>query len=162
MYKNYKIILVGDTNRGKTTFVCNNIDKEYKRTIGVDVSNIEFKINDLNILFNVWDTSGDEKNKGLDDAYYINASGAILFYSTENEKNKYIKKIKRINPEMNIILVYSHINNNKKPPKEKLYPSCELNMMEKKNMILPYMLMCYKLLPQHQDEIVKQLHNYVN
>mgnify|MGYP002385916937 CR=1 FL=1 len=52
MYKNYKIILVGDTNRGKTTFVCNNIDKEYKRTIGVDVSNIEFKINAPNKIIN--------------------------------------------------------------------------------------------------------------
>lgn len=90
---------VGDGGTGKTTFVkrvrpsrrsslltasfvltlndvrsqhlTGEFEKKYIATLGVEVHPLAFSTNYGQILFNVWDTAGQEKFGGLRDGYYI-------------------------------------------------------------------------------------------
>jgi len=80
----FKLILVGDGGVGKTTFVKRHItgefEKKYVATLGVEVHPLKFHTNYGPILFNVWDTAGQEKFGGLRDGYYIQGQCAIIMF----------------------------------------------------------------------------------
>ncbi|CEP03523.1 GTP-binding nuclear protein [Plasmodiophora brassicae] len=80
----FKIILVGDGGVGKTTFVKRHLTGEFERryiaTMGVEVHPLKFSTNFGTIIFNVWDTAGQEKFGGLRDGYYINGNAAIIMF----------------------------------------------------------------------------------
>jgi len=80
----FKLILVGDGGTGKTTFVKRHLTGEYERkyieTIGVEVHPLNFHTNYGQIVFNVWDTAGQEKFGGLRDGYYIQGKCAIIMF----------------------------------------------------------------------------------
>merc|ERR1711871_124981 len=80
----YKLILVGDGGAGKTTFVKRHITGEYesyyKPTIGCSIHPLKFWTNEGVVLFNCWDTAGQEKFGGLRDGYYINADCGIIMF----------------------------------------------------------------------------------
>ena len=69
----FKLVLVGDGGVGKTTFVKRHLtgefEKKYVATLGVEVHPLEFSTNLGQIIFNVWDTAGQEKFGGLRDGY---------------------------------------------------------------------------------------------
>jgi hypothetical protein len=69
----FKLILVGDGGVGKTTFVrrhtTGEFEKKYVATMGVEVHPLSFHTNRGQIVFNVWDTAGQEKWGGLRDGY---------------------------------------------------------------------------------------------
>ncbi|OEH75194.1 GTP-binding nuclear protein ran [Cyclospora cayetanensis] len=71
----FKLILVGDGGVGKTTLVKRHLtgefEKKYIPTLGVEVRPLRFSTNFGPIVFNVWDTAGQEKFGGLRDGYYI-------------------------------------------------------------------------------------------
>jgi len=75
---------VGDGGVGKTTFVkrhkTGEFEKKYIATVGVEVRPLEFFTNLGPILFNVWDTAGQEKFGGLRDGYYIGGQAAIIMF----------------------------------------------------------------------------------
>ncbi|CAF1294333.1 unnamed protein product [Adineta ricciae] len=80
----FKLILVGDGGVGKTTFVKRHLtgefEKRYEATIGATVHPLDFSTNLGRIVFNVWDTAGQEKFGGLRDGYYINGQCAIIMF----------------------------------------------------------------------------------
>lgn len=80
----FKLILVGDGGVGKTTFVKRHISGEFERryipTMGVEVHPLAFFTNLGQIVYNVWDTAGQEKFGGLRDGYYINGQAAIIMF----------------------------------------------------------------------------------
>jgi len=80
----FKLILVGDGGTGKTTFVKRHLtgefEKKYVATLGVEVHPLNFHTNFGQIIFNVWDTAGQEKFGGLRDGYYIQAKCGIIFF----------------------------------------------------------------------------------
>jgi len=80
----FKTILVGDGSTGKTTFIKKHLTGEFKRvydpTMGVEVSPLKFYTSSGPLVFEVWDTAGQEKFGGLRDGYYIAAKGAIIFF----------------------------------------------------------------------------------
>ncbi|KAJ1873227.1 GTP-binding nuclear protein gsp1/Ran [Coemansia sp. RSA 990] len=80
----FKLVLVGDGGTGKTTFVkrhqTGEFEKRYIATIGVEVHPLEFVTNKGKILFNAWDTAGQEKFGGLRDGYYIQGQCAIIMF----------------------------------------------------------------------------------
>jgi small GTP-binding protein len=49
-------------------------------TLGVDVHPLHFQTNHGPIVFNVWDTAGQEKFGGLRDGYYIQGKCAIIMF----------------------------------------------------------------------------------
>ena len=64
----YKLVLVGDGGVGKTTFVkrhrTGEFEKKYVATVGAEVHPMDFTTNLGKIIFNVWDTAGQEKYAG--------------------------------------------------------------------------------------------------
>ena len=69
----FKLVLVGDGGVGKTTFVkrhkTGEFEKKYVATVGAEVHPMDFTTNRGKIVFNVWDTAGQEKYAGLRDGY---------------------------------------------------------------------------------------------
>src|SRR3546814_6111230 len=66
--KVYKIALVGDGGVGKTTYVkrmlTGEFEKKYVATLGVEVHPLRFRTNYGPVIFNMWDTAGQEKFGG--------------------------------------------------------------------------------------------------
>eukprot|EP00467_Chlorarachnion_reptans_P013968 CAMPEP_0114492690 /NCGR_PEP_ID=MMETSP0109-20121206/3697_1 /TAXON_ID=29199 /ORGANISM="Chlorarachnion reptans, Strain CCCM449" /LENGTH=213 /DNA_ID=CAMNT_0001669565 /DNA_START=36 /DNA_END=677 /DNA_ORIENTATION=+ len=80
----FKLILVGDGGVGKTTFVTRHktgeFEKKYIATMGVNVRMLKFNTKYGEIVFNCWDTAGQEKFGGLRDGYYIGGQAAIIMF----------------------------------------------------------------------------------
>jgi len=80
----FKLILVGDGGVGKTTFVkrhkTGEFEKKYVATMGVEVHPLDFHTNFGPVIFNCWDTAGQEKFGGLRDGYYIGGQAAIIMF----------------------------------------------------------------------------------
>ena len=79
-----KIVLIGDANVGKTTFVQRllngNYQDKYIPTLGVEVEPIRRG----NKCYNIWDCAGDPRFRGLGDGYYIQSHGAIVMCDASN------------------------------------------------------------------------------
>lgn len=80
----FKLLLVGEGGTGKSTFVKRHLtgefEKKYVPTLGVEVHPLEFATNRGPLVFNCWDTAGQEKFGGLRDGYYIQAQAAIVMF----------------------------------------------------------------------------------
>jgi len=80
----FKLVLVGDGGVGKTTLVkrhkTGEFNGKYVPTLGVEVNSLRFDTNCGPIVFNVWDTAGQEKFGGLRDGYYVNSQCAIVMF----------------------------------------------------------------------------------
>jgi GTP-binding nuclear protein Ran len=71
---------IHDINR---TCALTNGDRHFftfTATLGVEVHPLEFSTNFGNIVFNVWDTAGQEKFGGLRDGYYIQGQCGIIMF----------------------------------------------------------------------------------
>ena len=82
-----KIILVGDSKVGKTTFfnlLQNNRNFQTISTIGVDYTILHYKINGKKIKIIVWDTAGQDRFNSIIRSYFRNICGVILMYDLTN------------------------------------------------------------------------------
>lgn len=88
LIKRYKIVLIGDGATGKTTFLERHLTGNYKRvyapTLGVDVHPLVFHTNHGPVVFDCWDTAGNDAFGGLRDGYYIGATAALIFFDLTN------------------------------------------------------------------------------
>ena len=80
------IMLLGNTEVGKTTFLQQYIKKTFKEvgmmTVGVDSETIDIIIdNKKKVKTKIWDTAGQEKYQAIFRAHYQKADGMILMYS---------------------------------------------------------------------------------
>lgn len=85
----FKIIILGDGNVGKTSFVRKHLGFNFKRiyepTLGVEIYPLKLNTNYGSLTFNVWDCAGVEKFGGLRERYYVASNGAILMFDVTNE-----------------------------------------------------------------------------
>lgn len=82
-----KIILVGDSKVGKTTFfnlLQNNRNFQTISTIGVDYTILHYKVNGKKIKIIVWDTAGQDRFNSIIRSYFRNICGVILMYDLTN------------------------------------------------------------------------------
>jgi len=115
----YKLVLVGDGGVGKTTFVKRHLtgefEKKYIATLGVEVHPMPFHTSKGQILFNVWDTAGQEKLGGLRDGYYIGGHSGIVMFDvcsriTYQNVPKWYKDLVRVCENIPIVLVGNKVD----------------------------------------------------
>lgn len=86
-----KVIIVGDTNTGKTSlmqqFVNKKFDAKYKATIGADFLTKEIMIEEKLVTMQIWDTAGQERFQSLGMAFYRGADACVLVYDITNPKS---------------------------------------------------------------------------
>lgn len=109
----FKIILIGDSNVGKTCVVQNFKSgifcERQQNTIGVDFSVRTLDIEGKKIKMQVWDTAGQERFRTITQSYYRSAHGAIIAYditrhSTFDSVNHWIKEVENFGAS-NVVLV---------------------------------------------------------
>lgn len=116
----FKVVLVGDGATGKTTFVTRHrtgeFEKRYLPTVGADVHKLKFYTTHGVVVFEVWDTAGQEKFGVLREGYYINSHAAIIFFDvtakdTYNNVANWYRDLTRICDErMPIVIVGNKID----------------------------------------------------
>jgi GTP-binding nuclear protein Ran len=135
----FKLILVGDGGVGKTTFVKRHISGEFERryipTMGVEVNPLPFYTNLGKIVFNVWDTAGQEKFGGLRDGYYINGNAAIIMFdvlskATYKNVQQWHRDITRVCENIPIVLCGNKVDvkDRKVKPKQIMFHRKKPNM----------------------------------
>jgi GTP-binding nuclear protein Ran len=134
----FKLILVGDGGVGKTTFVKRHMtgefEKKYVATLGVEVHPLLFHTNRGPIVFNVWDTAGQEKLGGLRDGYYIQGQCAIIMFDVTSRityKNvpNWHRDLTRVCENIPIVLV-----GNKVEIKDRKVKAKQITFHRKKNL----------------------------
>ena len=88
----YKVILVGESNVGKTCIMHRFIKGTFKDNSTPSLSasyaekNIQLKkYKDKEMQFGIWDTAGQEKYRSLSKNFFQNASVALIVYDITNE-----------------------------------------------------------------------------
>jgi len=138
----YKVLLVGDTKVGKTTYInyllTNKFTEEHSPTFGVEVYPYVFNTNYGPIIFEFWDCAGDYKYRGIDTGYYICSDGAIIMYTSEyNNCNELEKKVRSVCNDIPIIFC-------------KNKSDTDINIMNKMNIYKPILLLARQL-TKHED-----------
>ena len=88
----FKILLVGDSEVGKTSFILRFCEDKFKEdsisTIGLDTKTKFIKRNNKKIQLIIWDTAGQERFKSLAKNTFKGAQGILLMYSI-NKKSSF-------------------------------------------------------------------------
>ncbi|XP_019947902.1 ras-related protein Rab-19-like [Paralichthys olivaceus] len=109
----FKIILIGDSNVGKTCVVQNFKSGIYaerqQNTIGVDFTVRTVDIDGKKVKIQVWDTAGQERFRTITQSYYRSAHGAMIAYditrrSTFDSVTHWIKEVELYGAN-NVVLV---------------------------------------------------------
>jgi len=117
--REFKLVLVGDGGVGKSTFVKRHLtgefEKRYVPTLGVEVHNLRFITNYGPIVFNVWDTAGQEKFGGLRDGYYIHSQCAVAMFDVTSRVTyasvpKWYHDIQRTCGDIPVVLVGNKVD----------------------------------------------------
>ena len=88
-----KVILVGESGVGKTCIIVRFVSEEYKEetisTTGASYASkiMEFSDYKKSIQFQIWDTAGQEKYRGLTKLFYKDARIVILVYDMTRRKS---------------------------------------------------------------------------
>jgi len=98
----FKLIIVGDTNVGKTNIMSKYIKDQFnitsKSTIGVEFGTKILEIDNKKVKAQILDTAGQERYKSITSAYYKGAKGAFIVYDITNKStfesvDKWIKDL---------------------------------------------------------------------
>ena len=88
-YNVFKIILLGDSTVGKTSFYnrffLNEFTNNFTSTIGINETSKFIKINKKLFKIQLWDTAGQERFRSIPKQYYSKADGIILLYDITKE-----------------------------------------------------------------------------
>ena len=108
----FKVIMVGDSEVGKTAFVKRwTLDKfldVYKMTASANISNKIMHIDGRNLELELWDLAGQESLLVSD--YFFGASGALLLFDKTNEDSiksleKWYIKIRELSGKIPLVVV---------------------------------------------------------
>lgn len=86
-----KIILIGDSNVGKTAIINRLSDDEFydgiKHTIGIDFRTKDIEVDGTTVHLQIWDTAGQERFKSITKSFYRGAQGVIVVYAINHAKS---------------------------------------------------------------------------
>lgn len=110
-----KVILIGETNVGKTNILTRYCNEEFKldnpATVGIEFA---FKIVTLlekTIKLQIWDTAGQEKFRSITNSFYLNSSAALVVFdlskhSSFEKINHWIAELKQYaGKDVDIVIV---------------------------------------------------------
>ena len=83
-----KIILIGDTNVGKTCLVKRYLQNQYsgtENTIGLEYATRDIMIESEVVNVQIWDTAGQERFQSLVETYFTGTDGAIIVFDICSE-----------------------------------------------------------------------------
>ncbi len=148
-----KIVICGDYAVGKTTFVLSFLDGDknlldgYKPTIGVDIGRKSFVIeqNDVqyNVVFQLWDLSGQQSFKTVRKQFYNRSDGGILIFdvthreSFDNRKT-WLSEITEQTGKIPITLVANKIDLNNRSVSSNEAKSFATEITEQTGLETPY------------------------
>lgn len=135
MEHNIKVALIGEGRVGKTTFLTRLRDQrfegKYIATLGAEVCVLEFSSNYGTISFDVWDTAGEEKFKGMGDGYYIGSQACIAMFDCSSDFA--LRNLEnRINGYTRVVKTPIAICRAKTDVQAPNYPSAEMNKLRGK------------------------------
>ena len=88
---NYKIVIIGDINVGKTLilsrFRYGSFEPEYMPTLGIDFFSKNLFFEDKTIRLILWDTAGQERFRSLIPSYLKNADCIIIVFDITNKES---------------------------------------------------------------------------
>jgi small GTP-binding protein len=117
----YKILLLGDSEVGKSCFLMRYADNvfvdNYITTIGLDYKLKYIQLDSGQVIkVQLWDTAGQERFRTIAKSYYKGAHGIILIYDVTNRKTydnikKWLNQIRdEASNRISIILVANKID----------------------------------------------------
>jgi small GTP-binding protein len=84
-----KVIIIGDSNVGKTSimkaFLNKEIPQTYLPTLGVDFSIKTINVDDKKVKMQIWDTAGQDRFKTITASYYRGAVGVLVVYAINDK-----------------------------------------------------------------------------
>ena len=90
-YLTFKILLLGDTEVGKTSYILRFCDDKFQdnslTTIGLDTKTKYLKVKDKKIQLVIWDSAGQERFKSIAKNSFKGAHGLILMYAVNKKKS---------------------------------------------------------------------------
>ncbi|XP_071578948.1 ras-related protein Rab-8A-like isoform X3 [Temnothorax nylanderi] len=107
----YKVLVLGDSNVGKTCIVHRYCDERYYdtyiSTIGIDFKQKIINLDGTPIKLQIWDTAGQERFRTLTTAYYRGAMGILLMYDVTslesfNHLSYWLRNIQEVSCKENI------------------------------------------------------------
>ena len=114
-----KILIIGDSQVGKTSLLLNYIDKifpeEHISTIGVEYKEKFIKKDDFNIKLQVWDTAGQERFRSITKSIYRNTNGVLFVYDITNKESfanvkNWIKDTENIDKDIKGVILGNKID----------------------------------------------------
>ena len=85
----YKIVIIGDTNVGKSNILSRYLTNEFtsntKSTVGVELGIKFLKIKNTSTKIQIWDTAGQERYQAITSSYFRGSDGCFIVYDITNE-----------------------------------------------------------------------------
>lgn len=85
----FKLLLIGDTNVGKTCLMLRFVDDKYtdnyNATIGVDFKIHTITLDGKTVKVQLWDTAGHERFRTISSSFYRGAHGIIIVYDVTDQ-----------------------------------------------------------------------------
>jgi len=115
----FKVLIAGDGGVGKTTFLTKYTKGEFvmntKMTIGLEFFIKEVIYNNYNIIFQIWDLSGQDQFRFLHKDFTAGSRCSLLLFdltrpSTINNLEEWIKIIRKKSSKLPIILIGSKLD----------------------------------------------------
>ncbi len=90
--KRYKIIIIGDSNVGKTALFWRFTEGDFLAEKDTQVTTIDFKIKNINlkdkpVKLYIWDTAGQEKYRSIVSTYFKGCNGVLMVFDLSSEKS---------------------------------------------------------------------------
>ena len=117
----YKIVLVGDSNVGKThllsRYIKNTLPKPSTNTIGVEfATRIVPLLSGVTVKSQIWDTAGQERYRSIVTAHYRKAVGGMLVFDVSSEESfrhskKWLEELRRgAEPSIAVLLIGNKVD----------------------------------------------------
>ena len=116
---NFKTVIIGEPGVGKSSIISRGVNNiftnDYKTTVCFDHSWKNYKVNDLKIRIQLWDTCGQEMYHSIIKNFYKNALCIFIVFAINNIKSFkalsfWIKEIEDVSSEGIIIFLIGNKN----------------------------------------------------